>query len=123
MTDPRAANLPVTHAPHTIAVTFRHDSLNMLVAVAICGEGKCPIVAHWPNNPPWNGLTLAERYRAAGMECYDYTPSSDLQFWDHQEVHRLMAHLKLAQHEGRQKTIDWARGELVRIARTRRPQL
>lgn len=111
---------PITHEPHTVAVTFRHDCLNMVVAVAMCPEGRC-VPAHWPDNPPWNGMSITERYRAAGLECNDYTPHPSLNFWDDHtsEVLRTMCSLKLAQHEGRQKTIQWAQAKLVELAKLR----
>jgi hypothetical protein len=97
---------PITHLPHTITVIYVHDSDPTFVAMAMCDEGRCI-----------NQLNrLAARYRAAGMLAADFPPSEHLQFWEDQEVLRTMANLKLAQHEGRTKAIQWAKARLVELA-------
>jgi hypothetical protein len=97
---------PITHLPHTITVIYAHDSAQVLVAMAMCDEGRC---IHQLNH-------LAARYRAAGMQAEDFPPHPSLQFWEDQEVLRTMANLKLAQHEGRTKAIQWAKARLVELA-------
>ena len=100
------------HEPHTIAVMFQHDCLNVLVATAMCERGICR--ASFPD-----GKDLVTRYRAAGLMADNYEPNPSLQFWEDQEVLRTMVSLKLAEFEGRQGVIDWARARLVELARAR----
>lgn len=100
---------PITHKPHTICVIYKHDCLNVLVAMAICDEGRC-------RPHPIRGEMLA-RYAAAGIEAGYFPLSPSLQFWTDQAHLRMMATLKLAQHEGRQGVVDWARAELIKLGR------
>lgn len=95
---------PITHEPHTNCVIYKHDCVNVVVALSICDEGRCRF-----NN-------FIERYTAAGMEAAHFPLSPKLQFWNHQDVLRTMAYLKLATFEGRQKSIDWLRARLVGLA-------
>jgi hypothetical protein len=97
------------HQPHDIIVVYRHDSLSHPVLLASCTQGTCRAgIGH-----------MSGRLKAAGMVGMDVDPDPSLQFWDADDVLRTMAYLKLAEFEGRQGTVDWARARLVDLARTR----
>ncbi len=104
MTYTRENPPPITHEPHVNCVIYQHDSVNVVVALSVCDEGRCV----------YNDFV--QRYTAAGMNAVQYPPHEDLWFWDHQDALRTMAYLKLAQHEGRQRSVDSMRARLVALA-------
>lgn len=105
---------PVTHEPHSFILVFRHDCGVKHVLSAMCDEGRCN-----------REITDAKvgRNAAAGIEMIN-VPGLPLGVdfnWTHEEeVLFNMAHLKLASHEGRQKTVDHCRARLVELSQRRR---
>jgi hypothetical protein len=111
---------PSTHAPHSnvIYLPDRYERRRP-ITMQVCEWGSCP-THNWPGEPPMLQVKfglLPDRYRNAGFEmvevpgCIWYELDDPL---ENEWAHWMIAY-RLAKHEGRTNSMDYAYKNLRRV--------